>query len=163
MKSSISEYRVGSMGALLDEYEKALGEIQELFRDVSQENFERIMDEKSKDPDCRSMKTIMGHVINAGYGYSFYIRNRDGQEVERIRVKIEKVDTLIPEINKMFEYMISTSESLSIDLGNDKEWQNFLFTVPWGDSYNLEQILEHAIVHVLRHRRQIEKFILMQR
>jgi hypothetical protein len=25
---------------------------------------------------------------------------------------------------------------------------------------NLEQLLEHAIVHLLRHRRQIEKFLL---
>lgn len=29
----------------------------------------------------------------------------------------------------------------------------------WGVTYDLEQLLEHAIVHVLRHRRQIEKFI----
>ena len=27
-------------------------------------------------------------------------------------------------------------------------------------SENLEQLLEHAIVHVLRHRRQIDKFLL---
>jgi hypothetical protein len=26
--------------------------------------------------------------------------------------------------------------------------------------HNLEQLLEHAIVHLLRHRRQIEKFML---
>ena len=28
----------------------------------------------------------------------------------------------------------------------------------WGQSYDIEQMTEHAIVHVLRHRRQIEKF-----
>ena len=27
-----------------------------------------------------------------------------------------------------------------------------------GQSYDAEQLLEHAIVHILRHRRQIEKF-----
>jgi hypothetical protein len=30
---------------------------------------------------------------------------------------------------------------------------------PWGPVYDLEQMLEHAIVHVLRHRRQIERFL----
>jgi chromosomal replication initiation ATPase DnaA len=28
----------------------------------------------------------------------------------------------------------------------------------WGQLYDIEQITEHAIVHILRHRRQIEKF-----
>lgn len=30
--------------------------------------------------------------------------------------------------------------------------------VRWGQQYDIEQLFEHAIVHVLRHRRQIEKF-----
>jgi hypothetical protein len=29
----------------------------------------------------------------------------------------------------------------------------------WGVVYTVEGLLEHAVVHVLRHRRQIEKFI----
>ena len=28
----------------------------------------------------------------------------------------------------------------------------------WGQFYDVEQLTEHAIVHILRHRRQIEKF-----
>ena len=31
----------------------------------------------------------------------------------------------------------------------------------WGQSYDFEQMLEHAIVHILRHRRQIERFLLL--
>jgi hypothetical protein len=28
----------------------------------------------------------------------------------------------------------------------------------WGQLYDIEQLMEHAIVHVLRHRRQIEQY-----
>ncbi|MDB5153002.1 MAG: DinB family protein [Mucilaginibacter sp.] len=28
----------------------------------------------------------------------------------------------------------------------------------WGQVYDIEQMTEHAIVHILRHRRQIERF-----
>jgi hypothetical protein len=28
----------------------------------------------------------------------------------------------------------------------------------WGQVYDIEQLFEHAIVHILRHRRQIENF-----
>jgi len=29
----------------------------------------------------------------------------------------------------------------------------------WGENYDFEQLLEHAIVHILRHRRQIERLL----
>jgi hypothetical protein len=32
--------------------------------------------------------------------------------------------------------------------------------VTWGQSYDVEQLFEHAIVHILRHRRQIERFLI---
>jgi hypothetical protein len=33
------------------------------------------------------------------------------------------------------------------------------FTARWGEHFNLEQILEHAICHILRHRRQAEMWL----
>ena len=39
------------------------------------------------------------------------------------------------------------------------EQQNNLLkiTTGWGQQYDIEQLMEHAIVHILRHKRQIEK------
>ena len=42
----------------------------------------------------------------------------------------------------------------------DDEIKRITMPTGWGVTYNLEQLLEHAIVHILRHRRQIEKFML---
>lgn len=42
----------------------------------------------------------------------------------------------------------------------DDEMQNVYFKTRWCVNYNIDQLLEHAIVHILRHRRQIEKFTL---
>jgi DNA-directed RNA polymerase subunit L len=33
------------------------------------------------------------------------------------------------------------------------------FTVSWGATYDPESMLEHAIVHLLRHRRQVERWL----
>ena len=38
---------------------------------------------------------------------------------------------------------------------NDKK-----MLVSWGQLYDIEQLMEHAIVHILRHRRQVERFML---
>lgn len=35
--------------------------------------------------------------------------------------------------------------------------RNTVMRTSWQVTYDLEQMLEHAIVHVMRHRRQIEK------
>jgi hypothetical protein len=44
----------------------------------------------------------------------------------------------------------------------DSELEEFAETkkiaARWGQVYDIEQMMEHAIVHILRHRRQIEKF-----
>ena len=163
MKSRIEDYRTGAIGALHDEYEKSLGEILCVLEDVSQENFVKIMDEKTSDPDCRSIQTIMFHVINAGYGYSYYIRKAEQQDVDRITVPVENISEVGEKVREMFAYVLSTSESITGDLNEGKTWEELHFESPWGDVYNLEQILEHAIVHVMRHRRQIEKFLIRQR
>ena len=45
---------------------------------------------------------------------------------------------------------------------NDDELEQFddalKIKTGWGQLYDIEQLTEHAIVHILRHRRQIEKF-----
>jgi hypothetical protein len=41
----------------------------------------------------------------------------------------------------------------------DEEITAVKMPVRWGPTYDLEQLLEHAIVHILRHRRQVERFL----
>jgi len=40
---------------------------------------------------------------------------------------------------------------------SEEEMMGVTIDSRWGQRYDLEQLLEHAIVHVLRHRRQIER------
>jgi hypothetical protein len=42
---------------------------------------------------------------------------------------------------------------------SDEEIVRVRMDTHWGQTYDLEQLLEHAIVHILRHRRQIERFV----
>lgn len=42
---------------------------------------------------------------------------------------------------------------------NEQEISATIINTGWGKIYDLEQLLEHAIVHILRHERQIKRFI----
>ncbi|MHA2028847.1 MAG: DinB family protein [Candidatus Kariarchaeaceae archaeon] len=154
----MKQYREGPIGALMDEYERALEEIKPILNKISQEQFLQIIDTETEDQACRSFQTIMKHVTNAGYAYCDYIREQFGDSVDSIRKTIENLSDTPSYLDAMFEYTLQTMEG-KWDITFDEIKENIM-KVRWGQEYDFEQLLEHAIVHVLRHRRQLEKFLL---
>jgi hypothetical protein len=150
-------YRKGAVGALLDEYERALGEFTPLISGVSEAEFMRIVDPDTEDEDCRSIQTITAHVIRAGYGYADYIREALDIPSARPDPELPTIEQAAPRLEAMFAYMLETlagKENLSYEEATAIQMQ-----VRWGPTYDFEQLFEHAIVHVLRHRRQVERFL----
>jgi len=60
-------------------------------------------------------------------------------------------------LEKMLAYTAETLENKWTT--KEEDVHKIMVTASWGQEYTLEQMLEHAIVHVLRHRRQIERFL----
>ena len=52
----------GAVGALLDEYERSVGELKGVIRHISTNQMVVIVDKQTKDPNCRSIQTILSHV-----------------------------------------------------------------------------------------------------
>lgn len=153
----IKTYRQGAVGALMDEYERAAAELLTILNGITDEEYERIRDTKTQDEDCRSIQTIMTHVIRAGYGYAGYMRTAWGKEpVVKWSETISR--SQVPgEVRKMLDYTIETLDS-KWDM-SEKEASEMKMTVRWGPVFDFEQLFEHAIVHVLRHRRQVDRFL----
>ena len=150
-------YRKGGVGAMMDEYERAAGELKRVLAQTSEENFNRIVDTETKDDDCRSIQTIMTHVVRAGYGYADYIRTafsipstRPESVPVAHREAVEKIDAFLAYTAQTLEGKWEMT---------DEEIQAVAMKARWGPNYDLEQLLEHAIVHILRHRRQVERFL----
>jgi uncharacterized damage-inducible protein DinB len=150
-------YRKGPVGAMMDEYERASGELIGILEGISDEEYGRIRDTQTQDDDCRSIETIMTHVIRAGYGYAGYMRTAWNREpVIRWSEKVRRADTPA-EMRKMLAYTVETLEG-HWDM-TEKEASGMRMATRWGQTYDFEQLFEHAIVHVLRHRRQIDRFL----
>lgn len=158
MKRKLKYRTNGAIGALLDEYEKSLNELIAVINNVSEEDLMKIVDSNTEDEDCKSIQTILSHVVQSGYTYVVEIRKWIGEKVEY------KNKELLPDVveyenalKKMFQY----NERLFEDYPNVElcEYENNKkINVRWGQQYDVEQLFEHAIVHILRHRRQIERF-----
>lgn len=150
----------GAIGAILDEYEKAIEELQALIENLSSTELTTIVDSQTKDHDCQSIQTILSHVVHSGYGYAIYIRKSKGADIDfPDKVLLPTTKAYQEAISAMFK----ANEQLFVDYPNLKleEHDNSKkMLTNWGQRFDAEQILEHAIVHILRHRRQIERFLI---
>jgi uncharacterized damage-inducible protein DinB len=150
------KYRKGAIGALMDEYERASMDLKNLVAVISVSDFEKIIDLDTKDEDCRSVQAVVSHIINSGYGYANYIREWFTIPFNSSARRLYKQNEFNVELDKMLVY---TAETLQDKWTlSDIEIMKVKISSQWSPEYDLEQLLEHAIVHVLRHRRQIEKF-----
>lgn len=150
-------YRSGAIGALMDEYERAAAELTRLVEQIPDDDFERVVDSQTQDEDCRSVQTIMSHVVRAGYGYADYIREQLSIASTRPQPGLLSRRESLEQLEAALRYTIQTLEGrweMSAE-----EISGLVIKTRWGAVYDAEGLLEHAIVHLLRHRRQIEKFI----
>jgi uncharacterized damage-inducible protein DinB len=149
--------REGAVGALMDEYERAAWELRRLVEQIAEADAVRVVDPATEDEDCRSVQTIMSHVVNAGYGYADLLRKSFSVPSTRPPKALLSPREYLGQLDAALAYTAETLEG---------RWQmtyeeisGTLINSGWGVRYDVEQLLEHAIVHVLRHRRQIEKFM----
>jgi hypothetical protein len=155
------KYRTGAICALLDEYERAIDDLKFVIADVSDEDLATIVDAETTDEDCRTIQTIMGHVVRSGYGYAIYIYRHLGEDFEfRTTILRATNQEYCADIDAAFQFNVALFDkypNLNLEeLDNDKK-----ILTRWGQIFDYDQLLEHAIVHILRHRRQIERFKIM--
>lgn len=148
--------RTGPVAALLDEFERAARELAALVATIGDEEFELVRDAGTDDPNCRSIAGVTRHVVDAGYAEADEFRTAFAMASERPPLPTSR-DECLRGLAGMIEYMAATLEGrwhMTYE-----ESSACLITVPWGTVYTFEQLFEHAIVHVYRHRRQIERWL----
>lgn len=149
--------RQGAVGALLDIYEQAISDLKNVIQSIPDHTLTIIIDEKTTSEDCKSIQAILSHVVSSGYSYATSIHNLKGHNAKRP----EKVFHLtIAEYLKDLTNVLLFTESVFKEIKDDELEQfddSLKIKTGWGQLYDIEQITEHAIVHILRHKRQIEK------
>lgn len=151
----------GAIGAILDEYEKALTELEHVIIDLTNEDLITIIDNKTEDSDCKSIQTILTHVIRSGYNYVIEIRKSFGKKIDFVE---HRTFSTTKQYRLELKEMLKYNEQLFNDYPNlnlEEYVSGKKILVKWGQRYDIEQLFEHAIVHILRHRRQIEKFLIV--
>ncbi|MEO8768577.1 MAG: DinB family protein [Ferruginibacter sp.] len=144
--------------AFLEEYKKAINELQNIISDVNELELIEIADPLTASPECKSIQTILTHVVSSGYSYCVYIqnhRNIDSKRPEQ-RLRLSSFE-YSNDLNQVLEFTNQTFAGIydhELEVFNNSK----KIATRWGQVYDIEQMMEHAIVHILRHRRQIQNF-----
>lgn len=141
----------------MDEYERAAAELMRLVERIPEDDFVRIVDSETRAEDCRSAQTIMSHVVRAGYGYADYIREQFAMASTRPQPRLLSRQESLEQLDAALRYTVQTLEG-RWEM-SEEEIAATVIKSRWGAVYDVEGLMEHAIVHILRHRRQLEKFI----
>ncbi len=153
----LKAYRKGAVGALMDEYERASIDFKEIINELPQSEYIKILDPLTKDDDCRSVQTIINHVIRSGYEYADSIRRAIDKPVVNHDYRVNTPGEALADFEKMLKYTEETLEGKW-----EMSYDELVFTEVIGRNgfkSTIEARLEHAIVHILRHRRQLEKLL----
>jgi hypothetical protein len=147
----------GPFGALMDEYARAADDFCRVIESLPGESFAREV--ASEDPDTVSIRAVCRHAVGAAHRYADYIRRARGLPfVERFELPPEAAESpaaVRPGLAEMLRY---TEAALAGWYEDPAPAEKATFTVRWGPTYDPEMILEHGIVHLLRHRRQVERW-----
>lgn len=150
-------HRTGSAGALLDIYEQVITDLKKTILHIPDGALTIIIDSQTADENCRSLQTILSHVVHSGFGYATSIFNFKRNNVTR---KPKTFHTTFREyledLEDVFAYTLKVFKELR-DEDLEQLENSLKIKAGWGQLYDIEQLMEHAIVHVLRHQRQIEK------
>jgi uncharacterized damage-inducible protein DinB len=141
----------------MDEYARAADDFCAAVETVPADLFLR--EQESTDLETVSIQAVCAHAVGAAYGYAIYIRIARGLP-RRERPAFETLKAAGPAGVRplLIEPLRLTEESVAGLTDTPEVLDSLRFQVRWGPTYDPEMLLEHAIVHLLRHRRQIMRW-----
>ncbi len=148
-----------AVNAILEIYKNSIKEFKLSINDISNDDLILILDKNTTNEDCRSIQNILSHTINAGYSYIDYIQKNRNVNFKKPEKKY--FFSIIEYQNSLDEMFYQTKNVFEDIFDNELEKYNQSDKIQtrWGQCYDIEQIMEHAIVHIFRHQLQINNLL----
>ena len=152
--TQLPEYRYNGARSLIILHEKYINEFFETWKEAKRLN---IILPKTEDTDYKSLETLLKHVLRSSGGYITWICEKLSLSNPNINEtpKIEEIE------EKAEEYIIYLLGKWKTPLANVKEndFHTPAYKSNWGSHYCLDAMLEHAVMHPIRHTFQLQTLI----
>ncbi|MBI4242989.1 MAG: hypothetical protein HY606_02765 [Planctomycetes bacterium] len=109
------------------------------------------------DPDYKDKEHIVGHVLTAARAYLVWIGEQLGRPITDIDMEKDRYK-IASDIQGFAQSLLSAWRRHLVSVA-DEECGPKTYKTRWGDNYTIENMLEHAVVHPMRHRIQLERIL----
>ena len=152
-KKELSNYRYRGARALVLLHEKTMRELLPVWRRA---HALPVQLPATNDPSYASLETLLHHALAAGRGYMTWLCEKLGLPDPGIRPAPE-AQVVAKEADAYLEHLL---ERWRLPLvGVEEERLQAIHTTRWGEQMSLEAMLEHAVMHPVRHRFQLEELM----
>lgn len=152
--NEIPKYKYNGARSLVLLHEKHLTNFLKTWQEAKKLNVEL---PKTDDPDYQSLETLLFHVLRSARGYMTWI-------CEKLNLPDPEINNP-PEINNIEknaeQYLLNLFGRWRLPLIEIEE-ENFhspTFKSRWGVEYCIDAMLEHAVMHPIRHEFQLRNLI----
>jgi uncharacterized damage-inducible protein DinB len=156
-QSSLKTYRYNGARALVLLHERHLRACLETWREAKRLN---IALPRTADDDYQSLESLLRHILRAARGYMTWICNKLELPDPEIDPAPEP-DRVEAEAESYLTHLLEKWRLPLADLPEDK-FHTPAFTSRWGVPYCIDAMLEHAVMHPIRHEFQLRNLILSQ-
>lgn len=150
--STSRHYKYGGAEALVNLHEIHFKRFVETWEEAKKLNVQL---PATSDPDYESLETLLFHLFRASRGYIVWICEKLGTAVPAIPYPPENIAA------EKDEYLQILLEQWRIPLKEIEEerFHNPSYKSNWGSDYNIDAMLEHAVMHPIRHEFQLRNLI----
>jgi hypothetical protein len=115
------------------------------------------MPEARGDDAYASPESLVAHVQGAARSYMLWIWEMLERPIEGLP-RVREAHLIVPELEKFQADTLSGWEQHGALL-TDEQLGPKQYASRWGELFSIDQMLEHAVVHPMRHRRQLERIL----
>ena len=108
---------------------------------------------ETDDEDYRSMEALLRHVLRASRFYVTWMSknlDRPGPEIRAVPDSLTEESVVDEFLEHLLERWRAALETVSSEALEGKEWP-----APWGANFTIDSMLEHAVLHPMRHGFQL--------
>lgn len=149
----LTEYRYRGARALVLLHERELRELLPVWRRAKAAGLRL---PETEDPDYASLETLLRHVLRSARGYMTWLCEKLGLPDPGIEAAPEP-SRVEHEAGRWVEHLLDRWRLPLV--GIEEARFNEVYKTRWGVDMSCESMLEHAVVHPLRHRFQLEELL----
>jgi hypothetical protein len=112
---------------------------------------------KTDNPDYKSLETLLYHVFRAARGYMTWMCEKLSLPDPEIK-PIPKPDVIEKEADEYLVHLLEKWRTPLAEVPIDK-FEHGTYTSRWGTDYCIDAMLEHAVMHPIRHEFQLRNLI----